>query len=130
MLGSPFELAVYLGARCYKMIRVLHSGKVNADGNVVGRIHPTQKPVAVMREVIELTKGSVCDPFAGSGSTLVAAKQLRRHAIGVELEREYCSLSAARLRVTQPFVSEDIERKTTNGVRRLNFECLLGGIRR
>jgi len=62
-------------------------------------VHPTQKPEALMRWCIEnsKTKGIVLDPFMGSGTTLRAAKDLGRKAIGIEIEEKYCEIAAKRL---------------------------------
>jgi len=62
--------------------------------------HPTQKPEAVMRWAllqVPVTCATVLDPFAGSGTTLVAAKRLGRRAIGIEIEERYCEIAARRL---------------------------------
>jgi DNA modification methylase len=59
--------------------------------------HPSPKPRAVMGWIVDCLPGSsVLDPFAGSGTTLVAAKDLGRHAIGIEIEERYCEIAATR----------------------------------
>lgn len=59
--------------------------------------HPTPKPIGLMEKLVSKTLGVVADPFAGSGATLIAARNLGRKAIGVELEEKYCEIIATRL---------------------------------
>lgn len=61
--------------------------------------HPTQKPLALMLWCIGLAGDvqTILDPFMGSGTTLVAAKQLGRFAVGIEREEQYCEIAVKRL---------------------------------
>jgi site-specific DNA-methyltransferase (adenine-specific) len=64
------------------------------------RWHPTQKPLSVMRWAVGFLPESarvVVDPYMGSGTTLRAAKDLGRCAIGIEAEERYCEIAASRM---------------------------------
>jgi len=64
------------------------------------RVHPTQKPVPLMTWCINFAPDAqtILDPFMGSGTTLRAAKDLRRKCIGIEIEEKYCEIAVQRLR--------------------------------
>ena len=77
------------------------SGKYGSEKALARNNHPTVKPLALMEYLCTLTKtptgGIVLDPFAGSGTTLLAAKNTRRPYIGIEREEEYIKIAEARL---------------------------------
>ena len=69
------------------------------------RLHPTQKPVSILRPYIEAFTqpgDTVLDPFCGSGSTLVAAKKTGRNYIGIEIDSAHHRTAAERVRRFQP----------------------------
>lgn len=68
----------------------------------VAGLHPTGKPERLLEDFVTLFTDdgeTVLDPFAGSGTTLVAAKKLGRKAIGIELSEQYCEVAARRLSI-------------------------------
>lgn len=71
----------------------------NGGGITEQRFHPTQKSLDVMRWCLGFAPDAqtILDPFMGSGTTLRAAKDLGRKAIGIEIEEKYCEIAAKRL---------------------------------
>lgn len=79
---------------------IIKYSKYNAECNQLNRVHPTQKPEYIMEYLINTytREGEkVLDFTCGSGTTLVAAKNLKRKCIGIELEEKYCEVAKERL---------------------------------
>jgi site-specific DNA-methyltransferase (adenine-specific) len=76
------------------------ASRKNPEENGITLPHPTQKPLDVMHWCLRIAGDLqiVLDPFMGSGTTLRAAKDLGRQAIGIEIEERYCEVAAKRLR--------------------------------
>jgi len=79
-----------------KIFRYCGSGLMAIEKD---RFHPTQKPVALMKWCLGFAPDAqtILDPFMGSGTTLRAAKDLGRKAIGIEIEEKYCEIAAKRM---------------------------------
>ncbi len=99
-------------AHDYEMILYAHKGRRELSGGRDGSVrrvlpvpgakrdHPTEKPYPLLRYYIGKSSDVgdvVLDPFMGSGTTLRAAKDLGRRAIGIEIEERYCEVAAKRL---------------------------------
>ena len=94
------ELAWTNLKKAVRLFKYRWNGMLQADmANKELRLHPTQKPVAVMRWCLEQLPepGLILDPFAGSGSTLLAAESLGMPAIGIEKDERYCEIAAKTL---------------------------------
>lgn len=97
------EFTLFLRKGAARAINNPGSKAVHRAHNPVGnKLHPTEKPVDLMRLYIEnssLPGQIVLDPFAGAGSTLVAARDTMRRGIGIEIDQEYAMVACRRLRV-------------------------------
>lgn len=90
----------YLLAKGNAMLPAKPFGDVLDWSYTGNRLHPTQKPLTILRPFIQAfcpPGGIVLDPFCGSGSTLVAASQTGRHYVGIELDGRHCTTAGLRL---------------------------------
>lgn len=90
----------YWGSKYEHNILKYQAPKKNGD-----RVHPTQKPLDLIRKLITLTtkkKDIVLDPFLGSGTTAIAAKDLERYYIGFETSKKYYNLAKKRVEEYKP----------------------------
>jgi site-specific DNA-methyltransferase (adenine-specific)/modification methylase len=118
MYGASIESAWMKNQSGTRIKRLLHGGVVNADsfkGNNEMRMHPTQKPIALMAWCIEQANNpiTILDPFMGSGTTGIAAIQMNRKFIGIEREPKYFDIACQRIEqaMSQPRLFEDVRPK-------------------
>ena len=61
------------------------------------KLHPAQKPINLIKDLLRVSGKIVLDPFLGSGTTAVACERLNRRWIGIEIEEKYCEIAAKRI---------------------------------
>ena len=95
--GRQWEACCFYPKEKHAFIRRIPD--VIVADRTVNSLHPTEKPVELMKIIISANEGNtILDPFMGSGTTLRAAKDLNRKAIGIEIEEKYCEIAVERLR--------------------------------
>jgi site-specific DNA-methyltransferase (adenine-specific) len=83
-----------------RILRDRWIGAMKGSERADRRLHPTQKPVTLMQRILSLyahPSDVILDPYIGSGSVIVAARNTNRRAIGIEIEERYCEIAARRL---------------------------------
>ena len=80
--------------------RFFYCAKASKAERGEGNNHPTVKPLKLMEHLIKLVTppgGKIIDPFAGSGTTLLAAESMKVDSIGIELDSGHCQIIRSRL---------------------------------
>jgi hypothetical protein len=96
--GSEFELIWSQGRHKRRILRHEWFGFLRAGEHGERRTHPTQKPIALIEDIIQQWCGGgiIADPFLGSGTTMIACERLGRRCFGMEIEPRYVDVAVKR----------------------------------
>jgi site-specific DNA-methyltransferase (adenine-specific) len=99
--SDQFEIALSVGKPVYAEKDLWEDIRLKGEGYFFREEtydHPGYTPFPIMSRAAQLLSDeSICDPFSGTGTSLVAAKKLGRKAIGIEIEEKYCEVAVKRL---------------------------------
>ncbi len=113
LIWGSFDSAV-------RLVKYTWNGMIQENmGNKEARYHPTQKPLGVMKWILERysqPSDLIFDPFCGSGTTCVAAKMLGRNYIGIDISEEYCQIARDRIKAVETGVPVKEQRKGQRGL--------------
>jgi site-specific DNA-methyltransferase (adenine-specific) len=123
--SSTTRLMRYSHENAYLLAKGNPSAPANPIGDVIdwiysgNKLHPTQKPIQALTPLIETfcpRGGLVLDPFAGSGSTLIAARSIGRRFLGIELDPKFHEVATRRMELYTQRLGEyvDFEREAAN----------------
>ena len=81
---------------------------INPNGTA---LHPTQKPLRLMRELLSVGGDTILDIYCGTGTACVAAKILGRRYIGIDISEEYCEIARMRIKAAETGVPVKEQKK-------------------
>lgn len=107
-MGREFRKSHELIMHCWKSDTPIFKDGIGRpdvlDCKPIGgeREHPAQKPVDLLKQLLLVCGDTIFDPFAGSGSTGVACKELNKNFIGFEIDDAYCEIAKRRIVAAEP----------------------------
>lgn len=119
---SDCELAWQKGGKGVFLFNHVWNGFDRQTETGIKRVHPTQKPVALMEWCVKrISKegDTVFDPFMGSGATGIACQRLGRNFIGIEIDPEYCEIARRRIKEDMPLFNKLLDQKPTQGIQKV-----------
>ena len=106
MIGSAFELC-WSKSKHQRQIARFNNTLFSGEQDAKNKVHPTQKPIKLACWFLEKWSGHknlIADLYLGSGTTMVAAHQLKRKCYGMELDPKYCQVIIDRMRKLDPTI--------------------------